>query len=75
MIMKVLGKNIRRCRLGLGLTLEALSEKCNLHSTYLGHIERGTKLPSLQALGQIATALHLQAGSLLFPDLRQGSTP
>jgi transcriptional regulator with XRE-family HTH domain len=39
------------------LTQEELSERVGVHYTFLGHIERGTKAPSLFTLKRIADAL------------------
>jgi len=33
--------NVRTHRLELGLTQEAFAERCGLHRTYIGSIERG----------------------------------
>lgn len=53
-----LGKKVRRIRQELGLTQEQLGERASLHYTYIGQVERGTKLPSLKTLKKIASALN-----------------
>ncbi|MFH2201937.1 MAG: helix-turn-helix transcriptional regulator [Elusimicrobiota bacterium] len=56
-MLKALGKSIKKYRLDRGLTQEDLSDRAGIHYTFLGHIERGTKLPSLPTLDKIARAL------------------
>ncbi|MFA5139526.1 MAG: helix-turn-helix transcriptional regulator [Elusimicrobiota bacterium] len=64
-IAQTLGQNVRTQRLHLGLTQEALSEKAGIHCTFIGHIERGSKLPSLRVLSRIAGALGTTLSDLL----------
>jgi transcriptional regulator with XRE-family HTH domain len=56
-LARALGPNIRRHRMACGLTQEELSDRVGIHYTFLGHIERGNKLPSLPTLARIAGAL------------------
>ena len=60
-----LGRNIRRQRRARRLSQERLSEKAGIHYTYLGHIERGNRLPSLCILHVIASALSVPTNALL----------
>jgi transcriptional regulator with XRE-family HTH domain len=52
-----IGASIRRLRVARDLTQEELSDQVGIHYTFLGHIERGNKLPSLPTLKRIASAL------------------
>jgi len=45
-----LGQNIKRLREKQGLTQEALSERADIHVSYIGQIERGLRYPSLKIL-------------------------
>jgi transcriptional regulator with XRE-family HTH domain len=65
MFSKRLGQNIRAQRLRKKLTQEQLGELADIHYTFVGHIERGTKLPSLIVLDRIATALDASPSALL----------
>ena len=53
----VVGQNIRKYRKLSGLSQEKLAEKCGLHRTYIGGIERGERNITLASLQVIATAL------------------
>ena len=64
MLAKKLGISIRSQRRTRGLTQEDLSDLAGIHYTFLGHIERGNKLPSLQTLIRIAKALRVRPSSL-----------
>jgi FixJ family two-component response regulator len=52
-----LGRQIRLARTERGWTLKELSEACGISVSQLSSIERGTHLPSLESLVQIAGAL------------------
>lgn len=47
------------------MTQEALAEKADIGTIYLGEIERGLKMPSLRVLIQIIEALNVSADYLL----------
>jgi transcriptional regulator with XRE-family HTH domain len=55
---------IRRRRMALGLTLEALSERSGLTPNYIGTIEIGRRDPSLTTVIKIAKGLGLQTSEL-----------
>lgn len=60
-----IGKRIKERRKELGLTQENLSEKADLSVSYMGAIERGEKLPSMESFIRIANALDESADRLL----------
>jgi transcriptional regulator with XRE-family HTH domain len=62
---KILGQNIRKHRLALGLTQEELAEKADLHWTYISGIERGLRNVSIVNLFHIAIALRTRVKSLV----------
>ncbi len=51
---KLIGEAIRLHRKNARLTQETLAEAVNLNSKYLGEIERGEKIISIEALLRIA---------------------
>ena len=54
---EAMGRRIRRKRQEKGLTQVQLAKKVNLSPSYYGHIERGTRTPSLETLVLIANEL------------------
>ena len=54
---KQIGDTIRFQRKNAGLTQEKLAEAVDLNSKYLGEIERGEKIISIEALLRIAKAV------------------
>lgn len=67
-IYLVLAGNIKRYRNMYSLTQEELAEKSNLHPSYIGQIERGTKKISILTLQKISNALNVNISSLLSED-------
>ena len=61
----VLGATIRDARICKRLTQEILAEKSELHSNYLGRVERGEEHISLSALRRVAKALGLRVRDLV----------
>ena len=61
----VAAENIRSLRRAKGLSQEALAEKCALHRTYIGSIERGEGNITLDTLDRVAIALGCPAAKLL----------
>ena len=61
----VLKALVRQLRKKLGLSQEKLAEKCRLHRTYVGSVERGERNISLQNIVVMARALKTTASSLL----------
>jgi DNA-binding XRE family transcriptional regulator len=57
---KRLGEGIRKYRKLERLTQEKLAEKVNLNPVYMGQIERGYKIPTVDALLRIAKALRVR---------------
>jgi transcriptional regulator with XRE-family HTH domain len=54
---KLIGEAIRLHRKNVSLTQEKLAEAVNLNPKYLGEIERGEKIISIEALMRIAKAV------------------
>lgn len=57
--IKKLGENIRKERKRQLLTIEQLAEKAGITDNFLGKIERGEGMPSLQTIDRIACALNV----------------
>ncbi|MBR4561087.1 MAG: helix-turn-helix transcriptional regulator [Bacteroidales bacterium] len=58
------GKTIADIRKKQGLSQEELAEKCSLHRTYIGAIERGEKSPTLNTIDRIANGLGIHIKDL-----------
>ncbi len=61
----VFGARIRDRRAQLGLSQEALAERCELHRTYVGSLERGERNVALLNILRLAAGLEIDAGELL----------
>jgi transcriptional regulator with XRE-family HTH domain len=59
------GREVRRRRQALGITLEDLARASGLTPNYLGSIELGKRDPSLSTLEAIAKGLRVPVGELL----------
>lgn len=60
-----LGDAIRTCRLELGLSQEALADKCGFDRTYISLLERGQRNPSFSNLLRIASGLNVSVTKLI----------
>ena len=60
-----IGQKVRFYRKAAGLRQEALAEAAGISTNYLGMIERGEKIPSLETFLAIANALSVSSDLLL----------
>ncbi len=58
------GNVIRRLRLDKGLSQEEFADLCGLHRTYIGSIERGEKIVTIDTAAKLAQALGLPLSQL-----------
>ncbi len=63
--LRGLGERIRAKRLAQGWTQEDLADKCGIHRTFIGSVERGERNISLLNLRLIARVLRLRIAELL----------
>ena len=59
-IIKVFGSNVKYYRQVVGLSQEALAEKCGMHRTYISAIECFHRSISLENIQRIADALAIE---------------
>jgi len=62
---RVLGRNIRVLRKRRGLSQEELALEADMKRSYVSDLERGTRNPSVKAVGRLAKALGVEAWQLL----------
>lgn len=63
--VQLLGRNVRHLRLQRGLSQEELALDAGMKRSYLSDLERGTRSPSVRALGRLAEALEVPPADLL----------
>lgn len=61
-----MGMRIRQVRKTRGWSQDALAKKCGISMSFLGHIERGTRIMSLETFVNICMALEADADELLW---------
>ena len=59
MDQKAMGKRIRYARRMLDLTQEQLAELAEVSTSFVGHIERGTRVPSAETLYKLCKAVEI----------------
>lgn len=74
MELQSIGRNIRRYRLKKKLRQEDLAELAGLSINYVGAVERGEKIPSLETLIVLINALDVSADMVLSDVVSVGYT-
>lgn len=64
-VVQLLGANVRRYRKLKGMSQEELSLEAGMKRSYVSDLERGTRNPSVRALGRLAEALGVEPTALL----------
>ncbi len=59
------GQNIRANRKRVGITQEALAERCDMHPVEVGRAERGTRDLRVSTVAKLAKGLEVPACELL----------
>lgn len=72
MELETIGKNIKKYRIEKKLRQEDLAEKTDLSANYIGMVERGEKIPSLEPFISILNALEISADMVLADVIKQG---
>ena len=70
LLLKALGQRIRELRVERGYSQETFADKCGVHRTFMGTVERGESNLSFQNIAKIATTLNVVLSSL-FSDLEE----
>ena len=64
-----LGNRIRQCRQAAGLTQGELAKEAGVSTSFIGHIERGSRVTSVDTLVNISNALKVSTDYLLAASL------
>lgn len=64
-LQKNVAENIKKRRLDLGLSQEALADLCDYHRTYIGSIERAERNITLSTLEALAKSLDVSPDFLI----------
>ena len=67
-----LGQKLRQARSRKGYSQQTLAEMANIGNVYLGEIERGLKMPSLNIFIKLIEALDISADYILRDELSSG---
>ena len=70
LLLKPLGQRIRELRTEQGYSQEAFADKCGVHRTFMGTIERGESNLSFQNIHKVANTLGVTLSNL-FLDLER----
>ena len=65
---RLLGRNVRKCRIDAGLTQEQLSERSGFSQQYISDMERGLRNPTIVSLYELSQALDTTPVVLITPD-------
>ncbi len=64
-LTRILQKKIRKYRKEAGFTQEELADKVGISRAYMGYIEQGRNVPSLEVLEKIARILKVKPSKLI----------
>ena len=67
-VLRALGQRIRELRTEQGYSQEAFADKCGVHRTFMGTVERGESNLSFENILKVATTLGVTL-SALFSDI------
>jgi transcriptional regulator with XRE-family HTH domain len=59
--------NLRRIRVAKGISQDDLALSAGIERSYAGHLERGSKNPTVATLEKLAAALSCEIGELFVP--------
>lgn len=64
-VVQLLGANVRHYRKLAGMSQEELALDAGMKRSYVSDLERGTRNPSVRALGRLADSLGVEPSALL----------
>lgn len=69
----LVGKNVKRLRIGAGLTQATLAERMGVDRAYVSGLEQGQRNPTVLTLWHISKALGVGLGAFFDEDKRRRS--
>ncbi len=66
----MIGQRVKELRQQNALTQDELAERCDVSTSYLGHIERGTRNLSLETAYKIASCLGVSLDALVIDGIK-----
>ncbi len=67
-LVRIFGENVRKARKVKGLSQEELALDTGIKRSYISDLERGTRNPTVRAVGRLAIALGVKPEELLKTD-------
>jgi transcriptional regulator with XRE-family HTH domain len=64
LLLRALGQRIRELRTEQGYSQEGFADKCGMHRTFMGTVERGESNLSFQNIAKVATTLGVPLSEL-----------
>jgi transcriptional regulator with XRE-family HTH domain len=64
LLLRALGQRIRELRIDRGYSQEGFADKCGVHRTFMGTVERGESNLSFQNIAKVATNLGVSLSEL-----------
>lgn len=64
-VARIFGQRVRFLRIKKGISQEELADRCGVHRTYMGRIERGETNITLTNIHKVARGLGVSPASLL----------
>jgi transcriptional regulator with XRE-family HTH domain len=74
-VLKILGKNLRRLRTDLGLSMRELADKLEINYTSLSNYEHGRNLPSADVLDRFVDFYKVTHADLFTADSKAKPSP
>jgi len=73
-LAQVFGQVVRDWRVKRGYSQEEFAFLCGIHRTYMTHVERGSKNPTLAVVAKIAHGLTVELSAIWLEVERRGGT-
>lgn len=73
-LSEAFGGVVRDWRVQRGYSQEAFAYRCGVHRTYMTHLERGTKTPSIGVVAKIARGFGVEVSEIWLELERRGAT-